>query len=175
MMLGDLIKQKRKELKISQRELAKRLNIPYSTLANYENNHREPNIQMLTSIAHALDVPTTELIPSSTSEYTLLDKNAATALQAILNNSDPYRDIRQKALERDINDIVGKFDKELDSFNQNLKEYVELDDLEFFTIFLEKFKIDTSNIDKVALEDLKEKVVSYASFLISTHQLKEGE
>lgn len=55
-MIGDKIKQIRKSKNISQKDFAKILNIPVSTLANYENNHREPNLEMLKKISNALDV-----------------------------------------------------------------------------------------------------------------------
>ena len=62
MNIGENIKKYRKALNISQKDLAKKLNMPISTLANYENNHREPNIETLNKIAAALDVSVYELI-----------------------------------------------------------------------------------------------------------------
>ena len=59
-MLGDKIKQIRKTKNISQREFAKILAIPVSTLANYENNHRQPNIETLNKISEALGVSITD-------------------------------------------------------------------------------------------------------------------
>lgn len=63
-MLGDKIKQIRKAKNISQKDFAKILKIPVSTLANYENNHREPNIDTLNKISNALDVSPLELFPN---------------------------------------------------------------------------------------------------------------
>lgn len=62
MKIGEKIKQKRKEHKMSQRELAAKLEIPYSTLANYENNHREPKLEQLTKIAAALECSPVDLL-----------------------------------------------------------------------------------------------------------------
>lgn len=61
-MLGDRIKEARKNKGISQKEFANILDIPVSTLANYENNHREPNIETLEKIAKNLSISTNELI-----------------------------------------------------------------------------------------------------------------
>lgn len=60
-MIGDNIKSIRQSKKISQKEFAKMLGIPVSTLANYENNHREPKIEILKKIASTLGVSTNEL------------------------------------------------------------------------------------------------------------------
>ena len=61
-MIGDKIKQIRKDKNISQKDFAKILKMPVSTLANYENNHREPNIETLRSIAKALEVDLNQLL-----------------------------------------------------------------------------------------------------------------
>lgn len=60
-MLGDKIKEIRKHKKVSQKEFAKILGIPASTLANYENNHREPNADMIIKISKSLGVSPTDL------------------------------------------------------------------------------------------------------------------
>lgn len=64
MELGDNIKKNRLNKGISQKDFAKLLNIPVSTLANYENNHREPKTEMLKKIAKALDVSLLSLVES---------------------------------------------------------------------------------------------------------------
>ena len=57
MNIGDRIKKIRIDKKISQKSMAKMLdNMPVSTLANYENNHREPNLDTLNKIAKVLNV-----------------------------------------------------------------------------------------------------------------------
>lgn len=62
MKIGENIKNRRKELGLSQREFAKKLNIPFSTLANYENNYREPNLETIERIATALEVPISAIL-----------------------------------------------------------------------------------------------------------------
>lgn len=56
MSFGDNIKKYRLNRGINQKELAEILGIPVSTLANYENNHREPRTTILKKIAKVLDV-----------------------------------------------------------------------------------------------------------------------
>ena len=60
--IGSRIKEYRKSKGITQKELALRADIPYSTYSNYENNNREPNREQLQKIATALDVPLYELM-----------------------------------------------------------------------------------------------------------------
>lgn len=63
MNIGDNIKKFRMAKKISQKDFAKILdNMPISTLANYENNHREPNIETLVKMAIVLGVEVGELV-----------------------------------------------------------------------------------------------------------------
>lgn len=54
--VGSNIKKFRKERKMSQKEMAKILNIPSSTYSNYENNNREPSAEVLKKIAQVLNV-----------------------------------------------------------------------------------------------------------------------
>lgn len=54
--IGTKIKNIRKERGISQKDFAHMLGIPISTLANYENNHREPSIDLLIRIYEILGV-----------------------------------------------------------------------------------------------------------------------
>jgi len=60
--IGTKIKEVRKKKGIKQKDMAKKLNIPVSTYANYENNHREPSTEMLDAIADVLGVSVFELI-----------------------------------------------------------------------------------------------------------------
>ncbi|MDF2881535.1 MAG: hypothetical protein K0R54_2092 [Clostridiaceae bacterium] len=62
MTLGERIKKARKSKGLRQEEFARILEIPVSTLANYENNHREPRVEMLIKIAEALNIPIGGLI-----------------------------------------------------------------------------------------------------------------
>lgn len=62
MKIGDKIKNLRIQKKISQKDFAKKLDIPVSTLANYENNHREPKLETLSNIATALDISLSVLL-----------------------------------------------------------------------------------------------------------------
>lgn len=62
--IGTRIKTVRKEKGLAQKEVAKRLGIPVTTYSSYENNHREPNAEILRKIATVLDVSITDLMVS---------------------------------------------------------------------------------------------------------------
>lgn len=65
--VGNNIKKIRKERNISQKDMAKKLNMPSSTYSNYENNNREPNAATLKKIANILNVDINDLLNISTS------------------------------------------------------------------------------------------------------------
>ncbi len=61
--IGIQIKKYRKELKLTQEELAKKADIPYATLIKIENGHVDnPTIQTLMKIANALQVNIDNLV-----------------------------------------------------------------------------------------------------------------
>lgn len=61
--IGDSIKKLRIAKGITQKEMAKELNIPYSTYSNYENNNRTPSVDTIATIADKLDVDINDLFP----------------------------------------------------------------------------------------------------------------
>lgn len=91
-MLGDKIKQIRKDKKISQKDFAKILEIPVSTLANYENNHREPNVGTLKKIAKALETSPTEFFDWDN----LNEKDTHLLISQIAGNGDMFTQLESK-------------------------------------------------------------------------------
>lgn len=63
--IGSTIKNLRIEKGFSQKEMANKLGIPPTTYSNYENNHREPNIEILDKIATILDTSTEDMLLKS--------------------------------------------------------------------------------------------------------------
>lgn len=60
--VGSRIKQIRIDKGLTQKDVAEKLNIPVSTYANYENNNREPNSNIIKGIADVLNVSVDVLI-----------------------------------------------------------------------------------------------------------------
>lgn len=57
LQIGDRIKYYRKKAGVGQQELAKRINIYRTTLANYETNRTVPTLATIQLIADALSIP----------------------------------------------------------------------------------------------------------------------
>lgn len=61
MTIGERIKQARKEKKLSQKDLAKKLDVTASMIGQYENDLRRPKPDTLKRIADALEVNPADL------------------------------------------------------------------------------------------------------------------
>ncbi|WP_214737470.1 MULTISPECIES: helix-turn-helix domain-containing protein [unclassified Exiguobacterium] len=59
---GDLLKQLRKEKKLTQKELAEDLELDQSSISNYESNKKLPDVDTMMKMAIVFDVPVQELI-----------------------------------------------------------------------------------------------------------------
>lgn len=70
MTTGQLIKAARKKAGMTQKELGAKLGVAYQTLAQWENDLRNPKLDTLQRIAAALGVPVQELI----SDWEAVDK-----------------------------------------------------------------------------------------------------
>ena len=62
MPIGNVIKDLRVSKGMTQRQLAEKLKIGYSTLGMYEIGKREPDLEMVKRFAEFFDVPTDHLI-----------------------------------------------------------------------------------------------------------------
>ena len=56
LVISDVLSLRRKELKLTQKELAKRTGISIVSLAKYEKNERLPSYENLNKLANALDL-----------------------------------------------------------------------------------------------------------------------
>lgn len=116
-MLGDKIKQIRKDKKISQKDFAEILEIPVSTLANYENNHREPSIDTVYKISNALGISPLELFPDSNTTNTSFEyQNLGTDEFKTLALAHKVKDLKD---EKDM--IIIPFIKHINSTYLNSK------------------------------------------------------
>lgn len=71
--VGSLIKELRLSRGYSAKAFAKKLQIPYSTYSNYENNNREPSLDTLHKICDNLGVTVEELFRFATLPSDLKD------------------------------------------------------------------------------------------------------
>ncbi|EHX3445429.1 helix-turn-helix transcriptional regulator, partial [Listeria monocytogenes] len=95
-MISNRIKSARKYRKLTQEELAKKINSTKSTISNYENSYSSPSAEVISMLADALETST---------DY-LLEKTDE------IENKQKYYDLTKK----DENDI----EKELEKILSNL-------------------------------------------------------
>jgi|SRR6218665_3859519 len=81
--IGDRITQLRKQLKISQEELAKQAGVSRTMMGNYERNDNTPSVEVLLKLAKAFGVSVDFLIGES--EFSSLDKENIKRLEDIEN------------------------------------------------------------------------------------------
>lgn len=62
MNVSENIKKYRTKKGLTQKELATNINVTTATIQNYENNRRNPSIEVIKKIAEVLNVSTYELI-----------------------------------------------------------------------------------------------------------------
>lgn len=94
--VGNRIKEIRKSKGLSQREVAKKLKMAFSTYSNYENNNREPNFETLKKIANVLDVSIAQLVN---------DEAIADEEISLFQKMKNYLDELDFSLEQDETDI----------------------------------------------------------------------
>lgn len=90
MSIGDRIKKFRKENKLTQIELAKSANISRSYLADIENNRYNASVDVLKSIATALDISLVEILDDSTNN-TLTTKDNKSITNDLKKLMDEFR------------------------------------------------------------------------------------
>lgn len=74
MNLGNKIKSLRKDLKLTQTDLAKKANISRSYLADIENNRYNASLDTLKNISNALNISLSDLLNNHDSENLNIDK-----------------------------------------------------------------------------------------------------
>lgn len=90
--IGTRIKELRLKRGLKQKELADKVQIPYSTFANYENNKREPNQEQIEKIAEALGVTSYNLLGISTEQLLQPLKNEVKFLNYLSSLGYEYVD-----------------------------------------------------------------------------------
>ncbi len=88
--IGKRMKQARIKTGISQKEMAIRLGIHRSSYSNYENEHREPDINMIYSFCKEVNMTIDELIRM---EFMTVDKN----FKMNINTGKQIKEARVKA------------------------------------------------------------------------------
>lgn len=93
--LGERIKKARKDLGMSQTELAKKVGLSYAQIGRYETKNTQPQTEVLKNIAEVLEVSIDYLMNGSKEEQAtnkLSDKELINQFKAVeqMNEEDQY-------------------------------------------------------------------------------------
>ena len=80
--VGSRIKEYRKMKGITQKEMAERLQLNVSTYSNYENNHREPNMDTIKEISKILNIPVWKIIGAESGINIVENEDGSTSIKA---------------------------------------------------------------------------------------------
>ena len=112
--IGFRIVRRRKQLNISQKELASRTGITEATLSRYENNIREPKAEIIAKLANVLNTST---------DYLLCNTNKPDVSFA-KEPSDPYTS--KPALTFDVSSFPDEATDEITSYISYIKHKYNL-------------------------------------------------
>ncbi|OXS77917.1 hypothetical protein B1B05_09935 [Domibacillus enclensis] len=86
LLLGERLKSLRKERKLTQEELGKRVNVTKVSISGYENGKRSPDTETLQKLADFFDVSTDYLLGRSEHKTTVeIEKSEPTDSLSIIN------------------------------------------------------------------------------------------
>ncbi|OOM16726.1 helix-turn-helix domain-containing protein [Clostridium saccharobutylicum] len=154
--VGDNIKSLRKEKRISQKDMAAILKIPYSTYSNYENNNREPSAEMLNKIAKALNVNLAYLLGIQNHL-----KNASTLHRCLPDDNESISKIasiiKLCGFKINFNEFIGTDDEA----EESLKIAIENDTIPLVYINDEKTTLNLTNSE---FKEFTDKILHYVKF-----------
>ncbi len=171
--IGNRIKEYRKSKGFTQKELALRANIPYSTYSNYENNNREPNREQLQKIATALNVPLYELMGFDGSIRVNGNKQRPfdIALQKFRNNEELTYEDEQAIIEYVESNQIAQEKEDIKRISQ--KAYGEI-----YYRHSHSYASSAEELDKLQEErqiELEEKRIKpFTASLSQTHNKENG-
>lgn len=94
-MIKDKIKKLRLDMKLTQRELAEKINVSPNTITNYESGYRTPEFETLVKMADIFDVSTDYLLGRTESKISTTHEKG--------NDNEYY-----KYLEKEYWDLITK-------------------------------------------------------------------
>ena len=127
--IGDRIKEIRIQRGIKQKDLAKILDMPVSTLANYETNRRPVSLETLKKISEALEVPLESILGIKTMDVRYYKLNQITEEFERVGNDlrEKLKEAKELEKKEGINDSDQEKIKELNISIQTLRDaYIRL-------------------------------------------------
>lgn len=154
--VGSNIKMIRKDKKMSQKDMAKILNIPCSTYSNYENNNREPSAELLKKIAEVLDVNINDLLSLNTK-----DKRFTSPDRYLSDNGSTIEIIEKLIKLCEFNIRFNEFPNNNDGIQESLKLAIENNAIPLTYISNGSGTLNLTNEEFMKLTD---KVLRYVKF-----------
>lgn len=126
-LIGERIKQVRKEAGMTQQQLAQRLGIPYQSIGQWERGIRKPKIETLQAIADAIGVSLDYLLGNVTDPFFVLDTEKIKAdINSYENNPEPSQPARPEVTDEDIKfALFGGAGEITDEMFDEVKEFVK--------------------------------------------------
>ena len=94
-MLSSRLKELREKMRITQEELAKRLDIPRGTYAHYELGKREPDNSMLLKIAEHFNVSTDYLLGRTNKNSLNIQYDIAHQIETAMDSMMLSEDVKE--------------------------------------------------------------------------------
>ncbi|MBC8059304.1 MAG: helix-turn-helix transcriptional regulator [Clostridiaceae bacterium] len=126
MNLSENIKKYRKEKKVTQKELAKKLNKSESTIQKYESGSVTPDIKTLTDIAEILGVTINDLIGLG-NEYNRAASLSDTYFNSVMKWSEDkaFNDIETICIREHFFDLLLRYKQLIESFSGTKYRWLE--------------------------------------------------
>lgn len=154
--VGSNIKMIRKDKKMSQKDMAKILNIPCSTYSNYENNNREPSAELLKKIAEILDVNINDLLSLNAK-----DKKSTNSDRYLSDNGSTIEIIEKLIKLCEFNIKFNEFPNNNDGIQESLKLAIKNNAIPLTYISNGSGTLNLTNEEFMKLTD---KVLRYVKF-----------
>lgn len=119
MNIGEKIRKYRKQNKLSQSELGKMIGVVNSTIAKYELNNLEPNLDTMKRLATALNISLLDLVND--------EETKDIPLKGILSKTDSSSPLTQQICASFINDALNS---PISLFSESLGNYLSSDDIQ---------------------------------------------
>jgi transcriptional regulator with XRE-family HTH domain len=98
--IGEFIRSRRKELGLSQEQLAERVGVSYQQVQRYENGGSMLNVENVQRVAKALGIPVTRFFDPNDSTF-------------VAESSIPFESDEEKKLLRSFRDLTVRSDRTL--------------------------------------------------------------
>lgn len=109
--IGEKIKTLRKQMKLTQKELAHKIGVTASTITKYEIGQLEPNLETLNRIADTFNISISDLIENDNSKR---EFSSITGFKDVLSSSEISKKVIDELTECVIIAVIKKYNLDID-------------------------------------------------------------